>query len=1106
MCRLNISRCRTFMLTAVVSLSVAVASIGGSSASAATSNPTPNFLFPANYGYMDPFGNTKLFGFPQIQSSDFSGTIPGSVTSFLNSSEMLPKDSGVTMDGSSADAARLQTYINTYKPAYLNLSPGLWPVNSTYNSANEPYGRFTPDHSVAGAMFINALGVFQSDNNAIALADPGVTSPAAGQNAADPAVDLYQSWQNGGLLYTQRHDGGVFYGPEFSIRHTMNTDDHPSYYNSGEYGNTIITDIEGVDNGRSGQLLALNIGVSNAKTKGFPAQEQLINFNGNYYGKAGHWDLVGGFTDHTHEPSGGGWEHQLWEADAGGTGPILNDCNENAWNSHCGRQGVVIVPSKTVFDLSSFTYGAQSFVADYDNNGTINSNVPSERYYNQDQSTHILVQNMRSYTDQKGNTISAGGIYRTIPYTQYYKGMTGSETSTMLYTDYALDHISVLSPGTGYKVGDVITASSMSSWPAVTVTAVDSSGAVTGVSYKVSGTVSGNQSYTNAVTSGGSGSGMTLTAVYQGVLYKVYSYTMTSGGSGYKSGDVLTDTLGDVTTVTSVDSNGVILTSTSVLTGKPFKSNPKGSQSISGGSGSGATFTVASVFNNYINYEAVAPESFWWQQGYGFEVGDTIPLNYTDTYGGIHHLADAVLTSVWNPTDGVGGFPLTGGVTLNNVEGQVLSLSSTSYIQVQPIDTKSTSGATITNASYSELSITITDVLDEWAKSNGPQGSGYKVGDTLSLYASDGTALANYTVMTIHSGGALDGNDLDQTWANTTSTDYTGMVTTVTGGSGSGAKFYIEEAPSNGGFVPTPVAKYFGGLHSGVPFSLEYNADGSSCSTCAVMEWVSEDEFEWGTGFGLNYNPGTYFGTGFYSDARFMNAAIDLSGSAYLMDSSAQIRLQPGTTAIDFDPTGTEAGKNQATMIYQNLSFGSQQPGLQVTDHRGSTQFTTVLNTHFGEALFPGIVSIGYQDAGELSALYSGNYPTPPVGWTFVTGKTSTKTTDILSPVGGFSFWELPSGATANSDGTYGANSFNKIVQFEESVSLLNTKVFTLTGAFVHTGITYATLPDSPAVGTEVYCTDCYTRLRSDSDTSTGIPVWWNGSTWTDSMGISAMH
>lgn len=54
--------------------------------------------------------------------------------------------------------------------------------------------------------------------------------------------------------------------------------------------------------------------------------------------------------------------------------------------------------------------------------------------------------------------------------------------------------------------------------------------------------------------------------------------------------------------------------------------------------------------------------------------------------------------------------------------------------------------------------------------------------------------------------------------------------------------------------------------------------------------------------------------------------------------------------------------------------------------------------------------------------------------------------------------------------------------------------------------LAFANLPTSPAAGDHIFCTDCYSALRDQSYTKTGIEVRWNGSDWTDAVGNIALH
>lgn len=75
----------------------------------------------------------------------------------------------------------------------------------------------------------------------------------------------------------------------------------------------------------------------------------------------------------------------------------------------------------------------------------------------------------------------------------------------------------------------------------------------------------------------------------------------------------------------------------------------------------------------------------------------------------------------------------------------------------------------------------------------------------------------------------------------------------------------------------------------------------------------------------------------------------------------------------------------------------------------------------------------------------------------------------------------------------------------------IKTDTINVTGALsaasiLPIAVTYSALPSSPSVGQYVYCSDCYSKLREDSDTSTGILVFWNGSRWNDILGLAVQH
>lgn len=53
---------------------------------------------------------------------------------------------------------------------------------------------------------------------------------------------------------------------------------------------------------------------------------------------------------------------------------------------------------------------------------------------------------------------------------------------------------------------------------------------------------------------------------------------------------------------------------------------------------------------------------------------------------------------------------------------------------------------------------------------------------------------------------------------------------------------------------------------------------------------------------------------------------------------------------------------------------------------------------------------------------------------------------------------------------------------------------------------TYASLPTSPYVGQVIYCVDCYSKLRPYDYSGKGIHTHWDGTAWTDALGIPVKH
>ena len=64
----------------------------------------------------------------------------------------------------------------------------------------------------------------------------------------------------------------------------------------------------------------------------------------------------------------------------------------------------------------------------------------------------------------------------------------------------------------------------------------------------------------------------------------------------------------------------------------------------------------------------------------------------------------------------------------------------------------------------------------------------------------------------------------------------------------------------------------------------------------------------------------------------------------------------------------------------------------------------------------------------------------------------------------------------------------------------------TVAGVTHRAGLTYASLPASPTSGDEVYCSDCYSLLRSGDYTGLGIVIHYDGTAWVDAVGTLAQH
>lgn len=171
-------------------------------------------------------------------------------------------------------------------------------------------------------------------------------------------------------------------------------------------------------------------------------------------------------------------------------------------------------------------------------------------------------------------------------------------------TGDSVETVAVAAGGTGYVVGDILTASGGTTTHAATfeVTSV-SGGVVDGIIVVEHGTYTATPS--NPVsTTGGTGSGCTLTLTWQDTGWQLLretqeavSATVAVGGSGYIMNDKLTVyggvgvTEAAVFNVDTVDGGGAVLT-VSLDTDGSYAETPGNPVATTGGTGSGCTLNV----------------------------------------------------------------------------------------------------------------------------------------------------------------------------------------------------------------------------------------------------------------------------------------------------------------------------------------------------------------------------------------------------------------------------------------------------------------------------------------------------------------------------------
>lgn len=472
----------------------------------------------------------------------------------------------------------------------------------------------------------------------------------------------------------------------------------------------------------------------------------------------------------------------------------------------------------------------------------------------------------------------------------------------------------------------------------------------------------------------------------------------------------------------------------------------------------------------------------------------------------------------------------TGGINTWHVT-KYYPVNDSSYRSISSVPLINTSGT----GSGAEFDITSSSVSDPWFLSHSYSGKNYAIQDAVTVVTPDGTTLATGVVVRTAPDGSIDSNSLDLSDIKSgISSDYSGVVSVkgATSGDGNG-KLYVEMIPdqtrgewysntaysvgtmivrydtsgkhtvynvttagtsgdteptwsptgtvSDGGVVWTPVTSgityHIDLIHTGVSFPAWYNLDGTACASCTTWEWVSEDEFEWGNAFRIQYDQHGYYSTMISADARFNNALIDYSKSALLKSDSAVMRLPKNTVAFDFSPDGTEVGKNKNTMgfLQKNDLNGTPLSGLTVTTSWGNAKASAkLLDEHFSTS-FPGMFSIGTNDSGLYGALYGGSINLPANGFTFVGGRSGANNYDMYSANSAFTFFQATT--ANNADGAVSTNKTSQVFKFDSKTGSEIDTDLTVKGMAYSSQNTVAATTAAPDTGKS-----SVVELTSDAD------------------------
>lgn len=733
---------------------------------------------------------------------------------------------------------------------------------------------------------------------------------------------------------------------------------------------------------------------------------------------------------------------------------------------------------------------------------------------------------------------------------------------TAAYSDSAY---TVVSAGSGYSVGDVLMTSSDGGL--ITVTAISNSGGVTGISVSTPGESSSNNQSNVESTSYYLGQNSSLTGSGTGLTVEPSQVSIISSPSyiDFSAGSMLdAPTLrqavypldGAYSTLKAVQ-NYVDTSNRNIFRVTASDQWP----SNSGGTDMG--LIVNKTRSNGRIFYSDQTLYHGWQSAYG-GVSDQGDITIQPWNGSLLHtrLSNDLQGIVpmdeylqvnsspnivkWNFTDIGGMYAKTPMLDLTSIQtgnavGSATGLSALVYdetanpdcqyaCQNQVLDISSVRGGT---SSTWGLSIAMTDSthsipgsfaqtgIEDDMGANGPDAGNPEYSPQDGNRKNIWVGISAQGATTKYSG-ARKGSQVNYTSYLTWSAS-----TAVTSGSvlkvlGSDNRYYLYQATSSGTTSSSQPA--FPGT--------------SGTVTDGTVTWTYNYPYAAGFSKGIfldgnNYNKNAFqfYYTGITSNALFANAFIDTTqisiidpSQSFTVDSSgnpeyvasatgAAIRIGQGQV-IDISGTATSSGHNN-NYISSRTPTTSVDPAYSGDTWNGfytSGDTPAIVYDSLHRTMISGITWLAGSDRGGSSNTFFGDRIWPANGLTILRDiQNGTNEIDFVNVPSGFSFYQATP-ADISSDGTLPHTSdLSLLLDLKLSGSTLNSNL-TVTGSLSVSGgltsipMTYATLPQTPAIGFAVFCMDCYSYMRNATYTKTGAMAYWNGADWVDAVGNIINH